>query len=146
METERAAEAIRPDEAVEPAREETTPENAIPLASKLQKTRTVSAPRPDAKLPSSVIPFDLRRRKAQSNRAAVRPEQLTLEQINEAFQQRKMQEPNFTQAELARQCRISVGHLGNILRGQRPLTSQNKEKLFKILFLKENVKMPAISA
>ena len=154
METERAAavchdEAVEPETAVivEPAREETTPENAIPLASKFQKARTVSAPRPDAKLPSSVIPFDLRRRKAQSNRAAaVRPDQLTLEQIHEAFQQRKMQEPNFTQAELARQCRISVGHLGNILRGQRPLTSQNKEKLFKILFLKENVKMPAISA
>ncbi|GAK50551.1 hypothetical protein U14_01782 [Candidatus Moduliflexus flocculans] len=96
------------------------------------------------KYPKGVIPFDLHRRKhLDSRKAAFRPDQITLEQIVAQFRKRQEAEPEFTQAELARQVRISVGHLGNILRGKKPLTSQNKEKLYKTLFLKENLKTAA---
>ena len=98
-------------------------------------------PEQQKKYPNGVIPFDVHRRKhLDSRKVAFRPDQITLEQIVEQFRKRQEVEPAFTQAELARQARISVGHLGNILRGQRPLTSQNKEKLYTILFLKENLK------
>ena len=97
------------------------------------------------KYPKDVIPFDVFRKKRKIGRKATfDPTQLTLEQIREQFQKRKQQDPSFTQKELSRQIAVSMGHLSNILRGKQRLTTKNKLKLYKVLFLQENLEMPTI--
>ena len=97
--------------------------------------------------PKDVIPFSRLRKKRNAERhSSFHPSQITLEQIQEQFRQRQEQDTSFTQKELARKVGLSSGHIGNILRGKRPLTLKNKMKLYEVLFSKEKVKKPAIKA
>ncbi len=95
--------------------------------------------------PKDVIPFSrLRKNRKTGHSPSFHPSRITLEQIQEQFRKRQDQDAGFTQKELARRVGLSVGHLGNILREKRPLTPQNKIKLYTVLFSKERVKTPAI--
>ncbi len=93
-----------------------------------------------------IIPFDfhLKKRQKTERRAHIDVRHITLEQIQQQYQKRKEQEPGFTQRELARQTGISVGHLSNILRGKRPLSTKSTQKLYDVLFLQENMETTAI--
>jgi len=144
--TQQSAETIdvEPIEVIdESGTEEITQAELLEARAKMPRMK----PGHQKKYPKGVIPFDLHRRKhLDSRKVAFRPDQITLEQILAQFRKRQEAEPEFTQAELARQAQISVGHLGNILRGKKPLTPQNTEKLYKILFLKENLKTASVRA
>ena len=95
--------------------------------------------------PKDVIPFNrARKNRTMESKSSFHPSRITLEQIQEQFRQRQEEDTSFTQKELARQVGLSVGHLGNILRGKRPLTTQNKAKLYNVLFLQEEMKKTAI--
>lgn len=65
------------------------------------------------------------------------PMQLTVEMILDRLVFRKQQEPGFTQSELANQMRISPGYLSKILREQRPLTDDLKQKFSEVLFARK---------
>jgi hypothetical protein len=104
-------------------------------------------PIPEAKrYPKDVIPFDLLRRKKQTVgfRPAFDPKTLTLETIQKQLQKRKQHDPDFTQAELAKQAGLSPGYLSKILRGQRPLSGKNKQRLGNVLFTPEKLENPGI--
>ena len=93
--------------------------------------------------PKDVIPFDLHRRKHKlGQKTTYDVSNLTLEHIQQQFQKRKRQDVHFTQTELARQTGLSPGYLSKILRGQTPLTSKNKVKFYKALFINERLEVP----
>lgn len=90
-----------------------------------------------------VIPFDLHRRKQKIGRKTTYDvSNLTLDHIQQQFQKRKQQDAHFTQTELARQTGLSPGYLSKLLHGQSPLTSKNKIKFYKALFVNERLEMP----
>lgn len=112
-----------------------TPETASP-----ESASSLSSSQPSLK---DVIPFDLHRRKHKIGRKTVYDvSNLTLDHIQKQFQKRKEQDSHFTQTELARQTGLSPGYLSKILRGQTPLTSKNKIKFYKALFINERLEMP----
>lgn len=121
---------------------ETKPSRASSTSIIAKKNASQATPQ---KYPKDVIPFDVFRKKRKIGRKKTfEPTQLTVEQIREQFQKRKQRDPGFTQKELGRQIGLSVGHLSNILRGKQRLTTKNRLKLYKVLFLQENLEMPTI--
>ncbi len=121
------------------------------------KPGTSSSKTPPTKTPKSstvshsgivtkgVIPFErhFKKRRKFTQQTQKTDEPVSLEQIQQQYQTRKEQEPNFTQRELARLTGISVGHLSNILRGKRPLTAKSARKLYKVLFVQESLEKTA---
>jgi hypothetical protein len=89
---------------------------------------------------SDVIPFEFHLKKYKATRQATfDPSQLTVEMIQKQFQKRKMQDANFTQAAIARQAGMSQSYLSKILNDQCPLSDNNKQKLYNVLFASEQI-------
>ena len=87
-----------------------------------------------------MIPFEFHLKKYKATRqAAFDPRQLTVEMIQKQFQKRKTQDANFTQAAIARQAGMSQSYLSKILNGQCPLSDNNKQKLYNVLFASEQI-------
>ncbi|GAK59460.1 DNA segregation ATPase FtsK/SpoIIIE and related protein [Candidatus Vecturithrix granuli] len=102
-----------------------------------------SSPSSSQSYPKDVIPFDLHRRKHKIGRKTTYDvSNLTLDHIQQQFQKRKQQDAHFTQTELARRTGLSPGYLSRLLRGQSPLTSKNKIKFYKALFVNERLEVP----
>ena len=104
------------------------------LSSSTTKTTTSEKRRK----PSDVIPFEFHLKKYKAARqVAFDPKQLTVEIIQKQFQKWKTQDANFTQAAVARQAGMSQSYLSKILNGQCPLSDNNKQKLYNVLFASE---------
>jgi hypothetical protein len=120
-------------------------ENVSTDAASSKSKKPASTPSKAQRPLKGVIPFDPHLKKYKIRRSSTcDPSTLTLEQIQRQFQRRKQQEPGFTQAELARQSGLSSGHLSKILRGQQALNEQNKQKLYKSLFVNKTLETPAV--
>ena len=87
---------------------------------------------------SEFLPFEFHLKKYKAARqVAFDPKQLTVEMIQKQFQKWKTQDANFTQAAVARQAGMSPSYLSKILNGQCPLSDNNKQKLYNVLFASE---------
>jgi hypothetical protein len=127
----------------------TSPQPGRP-SQKGRRVKTTIAPSATSShsgiLAKGIIPFDfhLKKRRKLEQQSHDDVESITLEHIQEQYQIRKEQNPGFTQRELAHQAGISVGHLSNILRGKCPLSTKNTQRLYKVLFLQENLEKTSI--
>lgn len=106
--------------------------------SKTSSTTTIPTQHRTPQPPAAMIQLDQHRKKYKAAwQRGLDPMQLTVEMILDRLVFRKQQEPGFTQSELANQMRISPGYLSKILREQRPLTDDLKQKFSEVLFARK---------
>jgi hypothetical protein len=127
-----------PQESAEAVKKKTPQAQSQEKEETLGKERKLKKPHPL----SGVIPFELHLKKHNSaHPAAIEPQQLTIELIQERLQQRKAQDRTLSQASVARQIGLSPSQFSKILKGQQPLRDVHKQKLYKLLFNQQHTTM-----
>lgn len=113
---------------------------ALPTSPEQEAVQALPPNEPESpKALSEVIILDHHRQKKHQLARQALPaawRQLTLEQVQQQWQQVKTHYPKLTQAEVARQAGLSPAHFNRLIHGKSPLKVQYKQKLYTVLFSK----------